>query len=141
MIPTCFGYITFRLFYIFRDMPHFVRRDILPVAKGILRPRRSGILFAHTTAAGNITRRSRISLRSNITRVRRIELKKHLRMQVFFLVGEDGFEPSELQPKVPYLKGLFKNVAIFVAIYISKSAMKYHIAIYLFHVPTSSKPA
>ena len=69
----------------------------LPVAKWILRLRRSGILFAHTTAAGNITRRSRISLRSNRTRVRRIELKKHLRMQVFFLVGEDGFGPSKLK--------------------------------------------
>ena len=81
----------------FCDTPFFVRRDIFAFAKVILRLWCSGILFAHTIAAGNITRRSRISLHRNRTRIRRIELKKHLHLQVLFLVGEDGFEPSKLK--------------------------------------------
>ena len=90
----------------FRDMPHFVRRDIFAFAKGVLRSWRSGILFAHTTAAGNSTRRSRISLHRNRTRVRRIKMKKHLHSQVLFLVGEDGFEPSKPKQQIYSLSPL-----------------------------------
>ena len=71
MMHPVFGISYFVRLGAFRDMPHFVRRDIFAFAKGILRQWRSGILFAHTTAVGNSTRRSRISLRSNRTRVRR----------------------------------------------------------------------
>ena len=71
MMHPVFGISYFVRLGAFRDMPHFVRRDIFACAKGILRLWRSGILFAHTTAVGNSTRRSRISLRSNRTRVRR----------------------------------------------------------------------
>ena len=71
MMHPAFGISYFVRLGAFRDMPHFVRRDIFACAKGILRLWRSGILFAHTTAVGNSTRRSRISLRSNRTRVRR----------------------------------------------------------------------
>ena len=71
MMHPVFGISYFVRLGAFRDMLHFVRRDIFACAKVILRPWRSGILFAHTTAVGNSTRRSRISLRSNRTRVRR----------------------------------------------------------------------
>ena len=71
MMHPVFGISYFIRLGAFRDMLHFVRRDIFACAKVILRPWRSGILFAHTTAVGNSTRRSRISLRSNRTRVRR----------------------------------------------------------------------
>lgn len=71
MMHPVFGISYFVRLGAFRDMPHFVRRDIFAFAKGILRQWHSGILFAHTTAVGNSTRRSRISLRSNRTRVRR----------------------------------------------------------------------
>ena len=81
---------SFLPFIFLSDMLHFVRRDIFAYAKVIfrlLRPWRSGILFAHTAAAGNITRRNRISQHRNNTRYMRIELKKHLRMQVLFSGG------------------------------------------------------
>ena len=56
-------------FFIFYDMPHFVRRDIFAFAKVILRLRRSDILFASSTAARQYhSAESRISLRSNRTR-------------------------------------------------------------------------
>ena len=40
----------------FSDIPHFVRRDIFAFAKVILRLWHSDIIFAFSTAAGNITR-------------------------------------------------------------------------------------
>ena len=43
-------------FFIFYDMPHFVRRDIFAFAKVILCRRHSDIIFAFSTDAGNITR-------------------------------------------------------------------------------------
>ena len=68
----------------------------LPAAKVLLSLWHSGILYEHLTATGNITRRSRISLpRAIELAARRMELKKHLRMQVLFLVGAGGFEPPK----------------------------------------------
>ena len=66
----------------------------LPVAKVILRLRRSDILFTSSTAARQYhSAESRISLRSNRTAVRRIELKKALAIASdFFLVGAGGPE-------------------------------------------------
>ena len=66
----------------------------LPVAKVILRLRRSDILFTSSTAARQYhSAESRISLRSNRTAVRRIELKKALAIaSAFFLVGAGGPE-------------------------------------------------
>ena len=56
-------------FFIFYDIPHFVRRDIFAFAKVILRLWRSDIIFASLTAAGQYhSAESRISLRSNRTR-------------------------------------------------------------------------
>ena len=58
-----------RIFIIFSDIPHFVRRDIFAFAKVILRLCRSDILFASLTAARQYhSAESRISLRSNRTR-------------------------------------------------------------------------
>ena len=79
-------------------MLYFVRRDIFACAKVIfrlLRPWHSGILFAHTAAAGNITRRSRISQHRNNTRCMRIELKKALASaSAFFLAVANRYDAS-----------------------------------------------
>jgi len=65
-----------RIFIIFSDIPHFVRRDIFAFAKVILRLYRSDILFASSTAAGNITRlKAEYHCVAIELAVRRIELK------------------------------------------------------------------
>ena len=97
----------------FRDMPHFVRRDIFAFGKAILRPWRSGILFAHTTAAGNITRRSRISLPQAIElAARRIELKKHLRMQVLSLAVANHYDATLIFEKTILFTFLKKDIFV-----------------------------
>ena len=66
-------------FFIFYDMPHFVRRDIFAFAKVILRLRHSDILFAINTRRANITRLKAVYHCEAIElAVRRIELKKAL---------------------------------------------------------------
>lgn len=65
----------------------------LPAAKVLLSLWHSGILYEHLTATGNITRRSRISLPMAIElAARRMELKKHLRMQVLFLAVANHYD-------------------------------------------------
>ena len=68
-----------RIFIIFSDMPHFVRRDIFAFAKVILRLCRSDILFTINTRKANITRLKAVYHCVAIElAVRRIELKKAL---------------------------------------------------------------
>ena len=84
-------------FFIFYDMPHFIRRDIFAFAKVILRLRHSDILFAINTRRANITRLKAVYHCEAIElAVRRIELKKALAIaSAFFLVGAGGFEPPK----------------------------------------------
>ena len=76
-------------FFIFYDMPHFVRRDIFAFAKVILRLRHSDILFAINTRRANITRLKAVYHCEAIElAVRRIELKKALAIaSAFFWSG------------------------------------------------------
>ena len=77
-----------RIFIIFSDIPHFVRRDIFAFVKVILRLRRSDILFAINIRKANITRLKAVYHCVAIElAVRRIELKKALAIaSAFFLV-------------------------------------------------------
>ena len=86
-----------RIFIIFSDIPHFVRRDIFAFAKVILRLCRSDILFTINTRKANITRLKAVYHCEAIElAVRRIELKKALAIaSAFFLVGAGGFEPPK----------------------------------------------
>ena len=83
-----------RIFIIFYDIPHSVRRDIFAFAKVILRLCRSDILFAINTRKANITRLKAVYHCVAIElAVRRIELKKALAIaSAFFLVGAGGPE-------------------------------------------------
>ena len=76
-------------FFIFYDMPHFVRRDIFAFAKVILWLRHSDILFAINTRRANITRLKAVYHCEAIElAVRRIELKKALAIaSAFFWLG------------------------------------------------------
>ena len=86
-----------RIFIIFSDIPHFVRRDIFAFAKVILRLCRSDILFTINTRKANITRLKAVYHCEAIElAVRRIELKKALAIaSALFLVGAGGFEPPK----------------------------------------------
>ena len=77
MLDIKFTFTDNRIFIIFSDIPHFVRRDIFAFAKVILRLRRSDILFAINTRRENITRLKAVYHCVAIElAVRRIELKK-----------------------------------------------------------------
>ena len=86
-----------RIFIIFSDIPHFVRRDIFAFAKVILRLRRSDILFASSTAARQYhSAESRISLRSNRTRRKANRTEKSTCNSKCFFLGGSGWTRASL---------------------------------------------
>ena len=96
MLDIKFTFTDDRIFIIFSDISHFVRRDIFAFAKVILRLCRSDILFASLTAARQYhSAESRISLRSNRTRRKANRTEKSTCYRKCFFLGEDVDDKSE----------------------------------------------
>ena len=98
-------------FFIFYDMPHFVRRDIFAFAKVILRLRHSDILFAINTRRANITRLKAVYHCVAIElAVRRIELKKALAIaSAFFWLGWQDSTRQALSLATIYISLLLRK--------------------------------
>ena len=98
-------------FFIFYDMPHFVRRDIFAFAKVILWLRHSDILFAINTRRANITRLKAVYHCEAIElAVRRIELKKSLAIaSAFFWLGWQDSTRQALSLSTIYMSLLLRK--------------------------------